>query len=95
MKNLVLILGMFLLTSAVFGQAENSKHYIEGDFESVVDGDSFKYILSNIVYSGITSTSGSNLVGEESEEGFATFLFQEIETDYKNGEKEAYDNVKF
>ena len=45
MKNYLLLFGMLLFTSALFAQAEKSKHYIEGDFEPVIEGGEFKYKL--------------------------------------------------
>ncbi len=96
MKNYLLLFGVLLFASSLFGQAEKSKYYIEGDYEAVVEGGQFKYKLSNIYYEGVTSTSGTYLEANElDEEQFATFIFKEMDTDYKNGIEEAYGNVKF
>ena len=96
MKNYLLLFGMLLFSSALFAQfAEKSKHYIEGDFEPVIEDGEFKYKLSNIYYEGITSSSGTYVDGEATDEGFASFIFNEINTDFKNGTKEAYENVQF
>ncbi len=96
MKNYLLLFGVLLFATSLFGQAEKSKYYIEGDYEAVVEGGQFKYKLSNIYYEGVTSTSGTYLEANElDEEQFATFIFKEMDTDYKDGTKEAYGNVKF
>ncbi len=80
MKNLLLLLGMVLLSSGLFAQAENSNYYIEGDFEAKVENGKFKYELSNIVYKGVSSISGNFLSSYTTEEGSVVFTFEGAKT---------------
>ncbi len=71
---------MSLLSTLLFGQAENSNYYIEGDFEAKVENGNFKYELSNIVYKGVSSISGNFLSGYLAQEGSVIFTFKGAKT---------------
>ncbi len=91
MKKILLVLACGLLSNLLFGQAKNSKYYIEGDFEPKIEDGKFKYELSNIVYKGISSMSGSYLISSKSDEGSVVFTFRGVKTDCPS----RFNNVRF
>ncbi len=75
-----------LACMVAFGQAENAKYYIEGDYEiSRGNNGQFVYTLSNITSKGITFAPVQKIVGNVEDDESISFSFDKAETDYPGG----------
>ncbi len=91
MKKILTTFMIALIAVAAFGQAERSRYYIEGTLEPQAKDGKFSYVLSDIDYHRIESTSGKRIFGRKTEDESVEFVFEGAKTLYPG----LFEDVKF
>lgn len=88
LKKICSTLVCLLLVSMAFSQADKAKYYIEGEYRVDVKDGKFVYKLYDITSNKIYFTAADTIIGEDTPEGFQSFVFRKARTDYQGGFEE-------